>query len=216
MRLELAERLRCPRPHAPTPLIVVAQRTVERELLDGVAGCPVCHLEARFEDGDLRFPAVPDSPVRTTEAATRSRADAPIEPEQLLRLVALLGLAEPGGAVLLSGGYAAFAEALVRSVDVRALVLAESHAGVEGVSVVRLVEPAVPFVDATFRAAAIAADTPLPLLLDILRSVAPGGRVVGALPLLPPDLVRELARDEREWVGEVQRAAGPVVPLRRA
>lgn len=220
MRLELAERLRCPRPHAPTPLIVVAHRTVERELLDGVAGCPVCYLEARFEDGDLQFPEAGTAGAvgvpATTGSAGREADAPPVDSERLLRLVALLGLAEPGGAVLLTGEYAAFAEALVRSVDVRAIVLAAQSARVEGVSAVHLVEPAVPFTDATFRAAALDAGTPLPLVLDAVRSVAPGGRVLGALPLERPAAVRELARDELEWVGEAERGASGVVPLRRA
>ncbi|MBX3174673.1 MAG: hypothetical protein KF709_09690 [Gemmatimonadaceae bacterium] len=206
MRLELAERLRCPGTHAATPLVVVAQRTVERELLDGVAGCPVCRLEARFADGDLLLPGASDS-VASTDALPGE--------EELLRLVALLGLAEPGGAVLLVGNYARFAAALVAEIDVRAVVLGAAPR-TSGVSAVRGAQQVLPFSDATFRAAAIGASTPMPLLLDVVRGVAPGGRVVGALPLERPASVRELARDEREWVGEVERGASGIVPLRRA
>lgn len=209
MRLELAERLRCPRPHAATPLVVVAQRTVERELLDGFAGCPVCRLEARFVDGDLVMPGATGNVAMDIPAAESSSED-------LLRLVALLGLAEPGGAVLLTGGYARFAAPMVAAVDLRVVVVGAVPARVSGVSGVRIAAPVLPFGDATFRAAAVAADTPPPLVLDVVRAVVPGGRVVGALPLARPDLVRELARDEREWVGEAERGTSGVVPLRRA
>lgn len=206
MRLELAERLRCPRPHTPTPLIIVAQRAVERELIEGVAGCPVCRLEARIEDGHLRFPEAPadPSPVAAPDA------------ERALRVIALLGLAEPGGAVLLTGAYAAYAGAIVRLVDVRAVVFGAAAERVDGVSAVHLPDPALPFTDGTFRAAALAADTSMPIVLDAVRCVTPGGRVLGARPLERPESVRELARDELEWVGEAERGASGVVPLRRA
>lgn len=212
MRLELAERLRCPAPHAATPLIVVAERSVERELLDGMAGCPVCHLEARFVDGDLLLPGAAPPPAGQAVETAVSDPTA----DELLRLVALLGLAEPGGAVLLVGAYARFAPALVESLDVHAVVLGAPTPRAAGVSGVCIAQPVLPFTDATFRGAAIPADTALPLLLDAVRTVAPGGRMVGALPLERPRSVRELARDGREWVGEVERGASGVVPLRRA
>lgn len=221
MRLELAERLRCPQPHVATPLVVVAQRTVERELLDGFAGCPVCHLEARFVDGDLVMPGAAErrttaDDARSAPPATSAEVPRTDPASDLLRLVALLGLAEPGGAVLLTGSYAQCAAPIVAAVDVRVVVVGAVPERIAGVSAVHIADPALPFGDATFRAAAIAADTPLPLLLDVLRAVAPDGRVVGRLPLHRPEQLRELARDEREWVGEVERGAGGIVPLRRA
>jgi hypothetical protein len=202
MQLEIAERMRCPRAHEATPLIMVAQRTVERELLTGVAGCMSCHLEASVRDGDVFFPDAPNSAV-VSESAT---------PEALDRLVALLGLAEPRGAILLTGRYAALAAAVAAQVDVHVVVLnAESVRGA-GVSVVHLSEPVVPFSDNTFRAAALDEDTSMPVLLDTVRALQVGGRLLAALPLERPFGIRELARDATEWVGE--REAGPTGVVR--
>lgn len=202
MQLEVAERMRCPRAHAATPLIIVAQRTVERDLVTGVAGCMSCHLEAEVRDGDVFFPGA--------SAATAPASDA--TPDALDRLVALLGLAEPGGAVLLTGRYAALAAAVASTVDVHVVVMNSEPVRGAGVSAVHLSEPVVPFSDNTFRAAALDHDTSMPVLLDTVRALQVGGRLLAALPLERPFGIRELARDATEWVGE--REAGPTGVVR--
>ena len=196
MQLELAERLRCPRAHAATPLIIVASRTSDRELVTGVAGCMTCHLEASVSEGDVVFPGA-------TESAAAPSAHAP----ELERVIALLGLAEPGGAVLLTGRYAALAGEVAAAGDVHVVVRNLSPVRSVGVSAVHLAEPVVPFSDHTFRAAALDDTTELPVLLDAVRALQVGGRLLGALPLERPFGIRELARDATEWVGE--REAGP-------
>lgn len=203
MRLELAERLRCPRAHAPTPLIVVAQRTHERELVEGFAGCPVCHLEARITAGDVAFPD-------GVEVAAPSRL-APTD-DRVQRTAALLGLADPGGAVLLSGRYATLAAALAQGFGVTAILLGarEAAAATAPVAGVRAPAGTVPFADGTFRAAAL--ETAFP---DALRSVAVGGHVLApaAAPLIAG--LAELARDPEEWVARREPAAQPVAIARR-
>lgn len=202
MQLEIVERLRCPRAHAATPLIMVAERTVERELVSGVAGCMSCHLEASVRDGDVFFPGT------VPAAATSAHAN----PEALDRLVALLGLAEPSGAILLTGRYAALAAAVAAQVDVHVVVLNAEPVRGAGVSVVHVAEPVVPFSDNTFRAAALDHETSMPVLLDTVRALQVGGRLLVELPLERPFGIRELARDATEWVGE--REAGPTGVVR--
>jgi hypothetical protein len=85
-----------------------------------------------------------------------------------------------------------------------------------GTSTVWLAEPSVPFSDGSFRGAALDAELSLPVVLDAVRSVAVGGRVLGSIALDRPATVRELARDAAEWVGERTSGASGVVPLRRA
>lgn len=215
MRLELAERLRCPGAHAPTPLVVVAARTADRELVEGFAGCPVCHLEARITDGDVWFPSA--------EADADADADAAGEPgrepasptreepagERVVRTAALLGLAEPGGAVLLGGaGYAALAAALAESTGVSVVVLGAAQG--DGVSAVHAPHGAVPFGDQTFRAAALDA-----VSADAVRAVVVGGHILAPAAAARPAGLTELARDAAEWVA--RREAPPVaVPLTRA
>lgn len=48
-----------------------------------------------------------------------------------------------------------------------------------------------------------------------VRAVQQGGRMIAPADVPVPDDVRELARDEDEWVGEVRVAASGLVPLRR-
>ena len=74
--------------------------------------------------------------------------------------------------------------------------------------------PLIPFSDATFRAAAIDESVARTLAVDVVRSVAIGGRVLGAVSVERPPGIVELARDATEWVGE-REARSPMVSLGR-
>lgn len=248
MRLALAERLRCPGAHAPTPLIVVAQETVARDLRRAIVGCAVCGLEARIAAGVLTFPdglvvagvageAGVAGAAGAERAARAGRPDpsvadvaAPAEDEDaaaaLERLVALLHLDGPGGAVLLAGSYARFAAALEASHEVHAVVLASARDARDTREVPHCAAPletpatrddtrAIPFTDATFRAAAVEAMPPV-LLDDLARVVTTGGRIVASAGTEPPAGARVLARDDREWVAERDGSVGGVVVLKKA
>ncbi len=237
MRLELAERLRCPGAHAPTPLIVVAQETRERVLRRAIVGCAVCGLEARIVAGALTFPdglvvagaeGAPAADLRGAATAVgdlRAGAAPPadVDASALERLVALLHLDAPGGAVLLAGGYARFAVALEASHDVHAVVLTSARDTHDDLRDERHNErhderhdgtPSIPFTDATFRAAAVEVMPPT-LLGDLPRVVTPGGRIVAVAGTEPPAGARVLARDEQEWVAESVGGAGGMVTLQR-
>lgn len=194
MRLDLAERLRCPRAHEPTPLVVVALRVEDRALRSGVAGCPVCHLEARIEMGEVRFPDADPSAPRASLAAT---------PGRVQRTAALLGLDEPGGTVLLTGRYASLADPLAAEYGVLAVIVGGAELPRPSGSVVAVHAPtdAVPFTDHTFRAAAVD-----PAIDDAVRTLMVGGRLLAPLPCALPAELKELARDEEEWLAE--REAG--------
>ena len=228
MRLELAERLRCPGAHASTPLIVVAQETRDRVLRRAIVGCAVCGLEARITAGALTFPdglvvagaeGAPAADLGRAAAAddvpAGAAVPADVDAAALERLVALLHLDAPGGAVLLAGGYARFAEALEASHDVHAVVLASARDTRDDTrDGTRDDTPSIPFTDATFRAAAVAAMPPA-LLGDLPRVVTPGGRIVAAVGSEPPAGARVLARDDREWVAEREGSGGGMVTLQR-
>ena len=214
MRLELAERLRCPGAHAPTPLIVVAQETRERVLRRAIVGCAVCGLEARIVAGALTFPdGLVVAGAEGAPAADLGGGAAPAEVDAaaLERLVAVLHLDAPGGAGLLAGGYARFAAALEASHDVHVVVLASAHDTRDDP---RDGTPSIPFTDATFRAAAVEVMPPT-LLGDLPRVVTPGGRIVAVAGTEPPAGARVLARDEQEWVAESAGGAGGMVTLQR-
>jgi hypothetical protein len=222
MRLELAERLRCPRAHEPSPLVIVAQEVVERDLRRAVAGCPLCGFEATIRDGDAYLDGGP-VPAETPRDAARPEAgtdELRAEREQLDRLIALLGLGEPEGHVLLTGQYARFAASLSTETGVSVVTthaaLEVDRGGAEAeVSALVLAALRVPLSDHSFRAAAVDSLDPA-FLADAARTLVVGGRLVApASAPLPPN-VRELARDPAEWVAEREAGSGGVVPLRRA
>ena len=224
MRLELAERLRCPGAHASTPLIVVAQETQDRVLRRAIVGCAVCGLEARITAGALTFPdglvvagaaGAPAADLGRAAAAddvpAGAAVPADVDAAALERLVALLHLDAPGGAVLLAGGYARFAAALEASHDVHAVVLTSARDTRDDP---RDGTPSIPFTDATFRAAAVEVMPPA-LLGDLPRVITPGGRIVAVVGTEPPAGARILARDDREWVAEREGSGGGMVTLQR-
>ena len=213
MRLDLAERLRCPRAHAPTPLVVVASEVVERELRRGVAGCMTCRYEARFEAGDLiAADAVSFAGSHAESPATATASDGAATE----RLATLLGLGDPEGAVLLFGAHATHAHALSALTRVVAIVdgvparatVEDPVAGLVGFG------DAVPFSDGTFRGAAVSAGISTSRLAEVVRVTRVGGRVVGPVAIAVPPGLEELARDRQEWVAEVA-AARTIVGLSR-
>jgi len=133
----------------------------------------------------------------------------------LLRLTALLGLAEAGLPLLLTASFAAFAEPLVAQHDALVAVFGAAGPSASGVGNVSGSGDALPFADGSFHAAALDGAHSAALVADVVRCVRVGGRVLAAVSLALPPGVRELARDERHWVGEVL-APAIVVPLRRA
>lgn len=212
MRLELAERLVCPAPHARTPLIVVAEETRERDLVRGTAGCMLCHREGTFSDGSLRFDR--EARARGLASPDASAAGA-VDDASLLRLAALLGLGEARLPVLLAASFAAFAEPLVAQYDALVAVFGVDGPSPSGVGNVSGCGDALPFADGSFHAAALDGAMTAAVMADAVRCVRTGGRVMAAVSLPLPPGVRELARDERYWVSEVL-APAIVVPLRRA
>lgn len=216
MRLELAERLRCPAAHAPTPLIVVAERTVDRELITALLGCPVCRLEARIVGGDVRFDLPADRP-----AAAGMSADVHPHPQpvaDLERVVALLGLSEPGGAVLLTGRYATLAQALSALTEVSVVIMHGSavSAVVEGTAVASVhgSPSSVPYTDGTFRGVALDSGLSPAFGADAVRATSVGGRVLATASVVAPSGLKELARDDTEWVA-ARESSGAIVELKR-
>lgn len=213
MRLELAERLVCPRDHAPMPLIVVAQRVVGRDLHQGFAGCAECHLEARITQGLVEFP---EPATVASVAAASPIAAAPLDPtpERIERTAALLGFAEPGGTILLTGRYTALADRLTEEFELIAVIPATAPTDASASASDRIVRikhaaPHAVFSTHTFRAAALEAPSHA-----ALRSLAVGARLLApSMSASIPD-TRELARDEEEWLAE-RTAPTPIIQLGR-
>lgn len=99
MFIELAEFLRCPEPHPEAHLVLLPGEMVARYVVTGTVGCPVCRKEYPVRKGTVAF-GPPPSPG----------PDAPLPDPSTLR--AVLGLASPGGYVVLVGSAARAAAAL--------------------------------------------------------------------------------------------------------
>lgn len=216
MHVQVIELLRCPAGHAESSLVASATRQVERRIVDGSLGCPVCGAEYPIAGGVADLRAAPDV-VADIESA--SPVAVPNE-EATVRLAAQLDLIEQRRLVLLAGEYAALAPSLSVMFDVSCIALgvaqhAERHVA-EHASVLR-VGPSVPLAQSSLHGAAVdAAHSNQFGLSQVSALLKPRGRLVApASTHLPPD-VKELARDERESVAARVAGSSDVVPLRRA
>ncbi len=243
MHVDLVEALRCPRGHEESWLVAATDVVIERRIIRGTIGCPVCGAEWRIEEGELDFDAAAlllagTSPAASPAASPDASPDASPTRQPLslnpaggsvataepttpaleasgLRMAALLDLRDTTGAVVLFGEAARVADALASLTGVLGLAV-NAPPGV-GTRHSRLrVLRALPLGVGTVRGAALDhAHAGASWIASAVRAVQQGGRIIAPADVPVPDDVRELARDEDEWVGEVRVAASGLVPLRR-
>lgn len=204
MFVGLIESLRCPRPHADSPLVVAAGRTEDRHVVDGILGCPVCGAEFPVTGGIARF----EFPARPTLPA---KPDA----ELGVRLAAFLDLTDARGFGLLCGTWAAQLDPVQRVTDTPIALVNPPVAFGGTPAGVLLCGDVVPLAASSARAAAVDGAASAAQIASAVRAVRAGGRVVGPVSLVVPDGVKELTRDDTLWVGEKQ-ATPRLVNLERA
>jgi uncharacterized protein YbaR (Trm112 family) len=195
--VELIESLRCPRAHEESALIASASRTVDRHIVDGLLGCPVCDAEFPITDGVARF----DTPPLVTAF------EAP-DPDVAMRLAAFLELTDARGFALLCGRWAVHA-GLMRQMTDTPLVLVNHSIAAPVLEVAGAIRArTIPFVESSARALALDEVSTPDVVASGVRAVKPGGRVLGAATMAVPAGVSEVARDDRVWVGEKIAAPG--------
>lgn len=204
MLLSLVDAFRCPAGHEETTLVLSVESWSGQRVSEGLLGCPVCHARYPIHHGVADF----------TGGAMDVRRAAPGSPPDAMRLAAQLSLTEPGGIILLAGRPVASAEGLAAIADVTCLVV--SAAPLLSPAVVTIdVGDRLPLADRALRGAAVDEQHSSQGFLDeVARCVRGRGRIVAPAqsPLPPGTLI--IARDEREWVGEVEAFTQPI-PLRR-
>jgi len=216
MHRDLLDALRCPAPHEESWLVAMVHRAEGPVLHDVDLACPHCQREFTVRDrvADFRVDVAAESPPRNV-----LQAHAP----DALRLAALLGLSpdeQPAARpVLLAGVYASASRALSEVTRVPQVLVNASeppeHVRLEAVSVLR-VGHALPLGVATLDAAALdTAHANATFVASVVRAIRAKGRLVAPVHLPVPEGVRELARDDCEWVGEVVAQASGLVELRR-
>jgi uncharacterized protein YbaR (Trm112 family) len=207
MFVELLEKLRCPNEHEPSALIATASSTVNRRIIEGMLGCPVCHAEFPLHEGALELG---EPGVVPTVMADPSSSD-----EKMIRLGALLGLDERGGLYVLDSISACFTSSLLELSPGSQFIALSENREIEGASGVIIGHgDGIPLAAGCARGIALDSATP-ELLRAAVQVLAPGGRLVAPADARVPNGITELARDGELWVGE--REAVPVMSaIRRA
>ena len=208
---ELIESLRCVNAHESTGLVAIADETLERDIIRGSLGCQHCKasypVAGAVADFRLGRAGVAFPPAKTRPAD-----------DLAMRAGALLGLAEPGGVVVLAGAWAACAPeiaAIAEPVRVLALDAPPGIASGAGVSLARTAGE-IPLRAGTARGVALdAAHATASYLESAAAAVSSRGRLVAPATAPVPAGFTELARDERDWVAE-KLPVETIVPLARA
>ncbi len=176
MHLFLTDRLACPRCGPDFGLILLAHEVREHRIIRGDLGCSNCRETYPVEEGfgDLRLPPRSPLPPAALEVAEQ-------DSEATLRVAAALGVAEGPGTLLLRGSVCRHARALSEMIPNVEVVADDpsGRMGEEEPGVSRMVTGAhLPFFDGTFRGVAAAGHQEDRAWVELVRVVAPLGRVV--------------------------------------
>lgn len=217
MLLALTDHLRCTEPHAESWLVARADRVEAGRMVEGVLGCPVCQAEREVRRGVLHWSAAPGASAGAASgSASPTASSAGTGEDAVTRIGALLGFGESTAPFVLSGPSASAAVGLLGLADaVLVLLDPPDDAAVAFATVIRGA-PRVPLAARSARGVLLDGDWAVAnRALAAVDSLADGGRLVAPLSVPLPAGVRELARDDRQWVAE--RVGGGVpIPLRRA
>ena len=209
MYIELVDSLRCLNVHEDTWLVASVMRMDGRHIVDGTLGCPLCRREYRIRDAIGWFDDSTDDEPQRLSPSSRAAED------RVMRAAALLGLAEPGGIVVLGGSWGDCADGIADLGPAHVVVLNRSPtaASPQSVSTV-VVGERLPFAPGSVRAVALDDALAATTLRSAAHTLRSRGRLVAPAAVPVPDDVVELARDAEEWVAERSVVASPPVTLR--
>ena len=199
MFVELIDVLRCPAPHEESWLVSLATRTVDRHVIEGTVGCPVCGAEYEVRNGAVWFPgavvaSAPAGPPGAVPAAMPGHDD-------VVRLAALLGADDRPALYLLFGSWSAYAAPLLE-VTPLARILLVSPPGIEpGMSAIHGTDTRIPIAARAARGIVLERWSPA-LLTAAVDALCVHGRLVAPADAPVPDGITVLGRDDRQWVGE--------------
>ena len=205
MFIEIVDALRCPVPHEESWLVAATGVMEGRYIVEGTLGCPVCKARYPIRRGvvDMRSS---DGPELTTPAAA--------DPDEAGRIAALLNLTDGQGFAVLLGAWGMHAPALAATCEVPLMLIDPPIGmyGARGISVIRT-DGLVPVATGTARAMAIDGQGNPERITSAVRSTRAQGRIIAPVEIAVPTDVREIARDERLWVGERHAPASPLLAL---
>ena len=207
MFVELIDTLRCPVRHANTAdswLVAAAAETVDRHIVRGTLGCPVCHAEFDIRHGDVWFGA--------EEPAT---AFVVPSDDDVTRLAALLAVDDRGGLYILDGAWGAMAAAVSGYSSAAHFMLLSPPLGCEAEGTMRGAGDLVPVAPGAARGIALDRHSAA-LAESAARALVANGRLIAPAATPVPPGITVLARDEQHWVGEQNAPSSHPIPLRRA
>ena len=202
MFIPLVDALRCVNVHADTWLVASIERAEERDIKEGMLGCPNCLAEYPVREGIVYF----------ADRELGGELAMPVE-EEAMRLAATLDLTDQRMTAVLHGGWGAHAQ-LVRSYSPAQLILLNPPRGMvsgDGVSIV--VSDLAPFAAASMHAAAIDASMNDETFASLRRAMRPGARLLAPAAMPLPDGFTELARDEAVRVARLDDASTVSAPV---
>lgn len=199
MFIELIDAIRCPADHPASSLVAAFDTIIDRDVVSGMLGCPICRSEFQIRNSDLWLvtTAMPTPPTR------------PLNPEEdALRLAASLDLRAETGFAILRGAWCALAER-ISDISPTQLVLLDPPLNTPrgpGRSIIHA-GGTVPFFPSTSLAATIDDDERAYALSITVKTK---GRLVGPNNIAIPRDSKELVRDDRWWVAEKENVSAPV------
>jgi hypothetical protein len=205
MHIDLIQSLRCVAAHEDTWLVAAIEKMAGRHVVEGVLGCPVCRAEYPVLDAIVYLGADRYATLNLPEPRE-------IAEEELVRAAALLGLEEPGRTVVLAGHWADHAPQLIDFTRVHVLALNPRVNLPQDESIsVAFARDVFPLLPGSVHAVAFDVDSEVAFGSHAaVHSLRPGGRLVLPAHLPTPNEIQELARDQRELVGERAAVSRPV------
>lgn len=201
MHIELIDLLRCPRDHEETWLVATLNAVQDRFVLKAKLGCPVCGASYPIANGiaDLR-----------TDRGERATANIDIDPEEAVRIAALLNLTAPNSVVILEAHNAIHAQRISEITECKMIALNPTGAVEDSEAVATvLCDTRIPFASRSIAAAACESEK---VIQDVPRIIRDGGRALLPVDSAIPAGLIEIARDERNLLAE---SIGNIVALRR-
>lgn len=204
MFIPLVDVLRCVRPHEETWLVASIDEAIDRDIVTGTLGCPICMAEYAIRDGVVLF----------DETSPLVAAPGMVSEEDAVRVAAALDLTDGRMTALLHGAWGAYAP-MMRGMTPAQLLLLNPSQGIasgDGVSIVRSSTVA-PLARGSMTGVAVDTETTDRMLESLVASLKPGGRMLGKVQLAIPAGLAELARDDEVWVAQREASAAESAPV---
>lgn len=202
MFIPLVDILRCPTVHEETWLVASIDRAHERDIVEGMLGCPSCFAEYPIRDGVVVFDA------KAPDTAYGAPSD-----EDAVRLAAALDLTDARMTAVLQGEWAVHAPLVVGMAPAQ-LILVNAPDGIssgDGISLVRA--PIAPLAHGSVHAAAFDASASAEMVASLVSSLRANGRLLGPASVPIPSGLTELARDDEVWVAQMGATATTSAPV---